>query len=145
MKTTDRLTPLLLPSPSPLSPSQPDHVAFVPAAFLPLPTAAFSTIMAKRKATAEAMAEELRARAESNGYKRAWWFPILHFDKAGLRKRKGFCLDGRHQYGSGGYKTARQCRYRSTQRKFLPVVLIAIDEAKPLLAKCHIPGVYLSL
>jgi hypothetical protein len=33
---------------------------------LPLPTAAFSTIMAKRKATAE----ELEARAESNGYKR---------------------------------------------------------------------------
>jgi hypothetical protein len=34
--------------------------------FLPLPTAAFSTIMAKRKATAE----ELEARAESNGYRR---------------------------------------------------------------------------
>jgi hypothetical protein len=33
---------------------------------LPLPTAAFSTIMAKRKATAE----ELEAQAESNGYKR---------------------------------------------------------------------------
>jgi hypothetical protein len=33
---------------------------------LPLPTAAFSTIMAKRKATAE----ELEARAESNGYRR---------------------------------------------------------------------------
>ena len=33
---------------------------------LPLPTAAFSTIMAKRKATTE----ELGARAESNGYKR---------------------------------------------------------------------------
>jgi len=33
---------------------------------LPLPMAAFSTIMAKRKA----MAEELDARAESNGYKR---------------------------------------------------------------------------
>jgi hypothetical protein len=33
---------------------------------LPLPTAAFSTIMAKRKATAE----ELEARAEFNGYKR---------------------------------------------------------------------------
>ena len=46
-----------------------------------LPTAAFSTIMAKRKATAE----ELEARAESNGYKRGrvarsrqvymkWWW-----------------------------------------------------------------------
>jgi hypothetical protein len=34
--------------------------------FLPLPTAAFSTIMAKRKARAE----EPEARAESNGYKR---------------------------------------------------------------------------
>jgi hypothetical protein len=33
---------------------------------LPLPKAAFSTIMAKRKATAE----ELEAQAESNGYKR---------------------------------------------------------------------------
>jgi hypothetical protein len=33
---------------------------------LPLPMATFSTIMAKRKATAE----ELEARAESNGYKR---------------------------------------------------------------------------
>jgi hypothetical protein len=33
---------------------------------LPLPTAAFSTIMAKRKATAE----ELEAQAKSNGYKR---------------------------------------------------------------------------
>ena len=33
---------------------------------LPLPTAAFSTIMAKRKATTE----QLGARAESNGYKR---------------------------------------------------------------------------
>jgi hypothetical protein len=33
---------------------------------LPLLTAAFSTTMAKRKATAE----ELEARAESNGYKR---------------------------------------------------------------------------
>jgi hypothetical protein len=33
---------------------------------LPLSTAAFSIIMAKRKATAE----ELEARAESNGYKR---------------------------------------------------------------------------
>jgi hypothetical protein len=33
---------------------------------LPLLTAAFSTIMTKRKATAE----ELEARAESNGYKR---------------------------------------------------------------------------
>jgi hypothetical protein len=33
---------------------------------LPLPTAAFSTTMAKRKATAE----ELEAQAESNGYKR---------------------------------------------------------------------------
>ena len=33
---------------------------------LPLPTVAFSTIMAKRKATTE----ELGARAESNGYKR---------------------------------------------------------------------------
>jgi hypothetical protein len=33
---------------------------------LPLSTAAFSTIMAKRKATAE----ELLVRAESNGYKR---------------------------------------------------------------------------
>src|SRR5271155_5874799 len=33
---------------------------------LPLPTAAFSTIMAKRNATAE----ELEARAESNGYRR---------------------------------------------------------------------------
>jgi hypothetical protein len=33
---------------------------------LPLPTAAFSTIMAKRKTTAE----ELDVRAESNGYKR---------------------------------------------------------------------------
>jgi hypothetical protein len=33
---------------------------------LPLPTAAFSTIMAKRKATAE----ELEARAESNDYNR---------------------------------------------------------------------------
>jgi hypothetical protein len=33
---------------------------------LPLPTAAFSTITAKRKATAK----ELEARAESNGYKR---------------------------------------------------------------------------
>jgi hypothetical protein len=34
--------------------------------FLPLPTATFSTIIAKRKATAE----ELEARAESNGYRR---------------------------------------------------------------------------
>jgi hypothetical protein len=33
---------------------------------LPLPTAAYSTIMAKRKGTAE----KLKARAESNGYKR---------------------------------------------------------------------------
>jgi hypothetical protein len=33
---------------------------------LPLPTAVFSTIIAKREATAE----ELEARAESNGYKR---------------------------------------------------------------------------
>jgi hypothetical protein len=33
---------------------------------LPLPTAAFSTIMAKRNATAE----ELEAQAKSNGYKR---------------------------------------------------------------------------
>jgi hypothetical protein len=33
---------------------------------LPLPTAAFSTIMTKRKAAAE----ELEARPESNGYKR---------------------------------------------------------------------------
>jgi len=42
----------------------------------------------------------------------AWSFPILHFDKAGLRKGKGFCLDGRHQYGSGDDKAAEQCRYR---------------------------------
>jgi hypothetical protein len=53
----------------------------------------------------------------------AWSFPILHFDKAGLRKGKGFCLDGRHQYGFGGNETAEQCRYRPTQQTFLPVVL----------------------
>jgi hypothetical protein len=56
----------------------------------------------------------------------AWSFPILHFDKAGLRKGKGFCLDGRHQYGSSGDETAEQCRYRPTQRTFLPVVLIVM-------------------
>jgi hypothetical protein len=56
----------------------------------------------------------------------AWSFPILHFDKAGLRKGKGFCLDGRHQYGSGDDKAAEQCRYRPKQRSFLPVVLIAM-------------------
>ena len=50
----------------------------------------------------------------------AWSFPILHFDKAGLRKGKGFCLDGRHQYGSGGDKTVEQCRYPLTQRTFPP-------------------------
>jgi hypothetical protein len=56
----------------------------------------------------------------------AWSFPILHFDKAGLRKGKGVCLDGRHQYGSGGDTTAEQRRYRPTQRTFLPVVLTAM-------------------
>src|SRR5271170_4504830 len=56
----------------------------------------------------------------------AWSFPILHFDKAGLRKGKGFCLDGRHQYGSGDDKAAEQCRYRPKQRSFLLVVLIAM-------------------
>jgi hypothetical protein len=40
--------------------------SFLPPLLLPLPAAPFSTIMAKRKATAE----ELEARAESNGYKR---------------------------------------------------------------------------
>ena len=48
-----------------------DHYAYFPASspsFLPLPTAAFSIItMAKRNT----MAEELLARTESNGYKRA--------------------------------------------------------------------------
>jgi hypothetical protein len=38
-----------------------------------------------------------------------WSLPILHFDKAGLRKGKGFCFDGRHQYWSRGDKTAEQC------------------------------------
>jgi hypothetical protein len=47
---------------------------------LPLPTAAF-TIMAKRKATAE----ELEARAESNGYRRG-----AHREKDGARD------DGKH-------------------------------------------------
>jgi hypothetical protein len=32
-----------------------------------------------------------------------WSLPILHFDKAGLRKGKGFCFDGRHQYWPCGY------------------------------------------
>jgi hypothetical protein len=56
-----------LPSPSP------DHVAFFPAAFRSssrFQRWPFPPIMAKRKATAEATAEELRARAELNGYKR---------------------------------------------------------------------------
>ena len=29
---------------------------------------------------------------------RTWSLPILHIDKADLRKGKGFCFDGRHQY-----------------------------------------------
>jgi hypothetical protein len=48
---------------------------------LPLPTAAFSTIMAKRNATAE----ELEAQAESNGYKRG-----AHREKDSARD------DGKH-------------------------------------------------
>jgi hypothetical protein len=37
-----------------------------------------------------------------------WSLPILHFDKAGLRKGKGFCFDGRHQYWSCGDERAEQ-------------------------------------
>lgn len=57
------------PSSSSLLPSRSDHHVFCLAPFpalLALPTAAFSTVIAKRKVTAE----ELLARAESNGYKR---------------------------------------------------------------------------
>ena len=62
----DRYLRALKPVPSCLQFDQQRVLSRFFSLLLPLPTAAFSTIMAKRKATAE----ELEARAESNGYKR---------------------------------------------------------------------------
>src|ERR1700733_2515838 len=63
---TDRYLRAWKPAPSCLQFNQQRVLSHFSSLLLPLPTAAFSTIMAKRKATAE----ELEARAESNGYER---------------------------------------------------------------------------
>jgi hypothetical protein len=63
---TDRYLRAWKPVPSCLQFDQQRVLSRFFSLLLPLPTAAFSTIMAKRKATIE----ELGARAESNGYKR---------------------------------------------------------------------------
>jgi hypothetical protein len=63
---TDRYLRAWKPVPSCLQFDQQRVLSRFFSLLLPLPTAAFSTIMAKRKATAE----EPKARAESNGYKR---------------------------------------------------------------------------
>jgi hypothetical protein len=63
---TDRYLRAWKPVPSCLQFDQQRPLSHFFSLLLPLPTAAFSTTMAKRKATAE----ELEAQAESNGYKR---------------------------------------------------------------------------
>ncbi len=63
---TDRYLRAWKPVPSCLQFDQQRLLSRFFSLLLPLPTAAFSTTMAKRKATAE----ELEAQAESNGYKR---------------------------------------------------------------------------
>src|SRR5271155_1184934 len=73
---TDRYLRAWKPVPSCL---QLDQQRVLSRFFSLLPTAAFSTIMAKRKATAE----ELGARAESNGYKRG-----AHQEKDGTRDNR---------------------------------------------------------
>jgi hypothetical protein len=65
---------------------------------LPLPTAAFSTIMAKRKATTE----QLGARAESNGYKR------------GAHREKDSTRD------NGKFPSVSQRRFKGLQESSLP-------------------------
>src|SRR5204862_6009596 len=63
---TDRYLRAWKPVPSCLQFDQQRVLSRFFSLLLPLPTTAFSTTMAKRKATAE----ELEAQAESNGYKR---------------------------------------------------------------------------
>jgi hypothetical protein len=70
---------------------------------LPLPTAVFSTIMAKRKATAE----ELEARAESNGYKRGAYREKDSTRDNGKHNKK----TKRNQFGVRPLRVVRdQCR-----------------------------------